>query len=146
MCHQTLETDVSHTGEEGAYGILMRNRTHYDYFKGAFFNNRMMFKTKLSSAYAQNSHSEQGTSFQLYEVSRQRDVFVSLGVILCFILLYGGVRGVFLRWKEMGGGGMMVEGQHDSRSVEGAEGDEEEEYYEYEYEGDIEEMLMSRVE
>lgn len=100
MTTRTTETDIPHSGDEVAYGILVRNKEHYEYFKNAFLNNRMMFKTELSDAYAANTGGprEKEISFKLYEMENQMDVFLVLAAMLGAILLYGCVRKV---WRKL---------------------------------------------
>ena len=104
---KTEKKEISYTGDDVAYGILMKNRSHYDFFNGAFRNNKMAFKNYLWSQHSNNTkkHKEMVSEDKLDLFDAQQEharydlVFISLGCVLAFILLFGIVYEIIKRLK-----------------------------------------------
>ena len=91
--HQrTTQSFIPHTGDEAAYGIWMKHRNQYEFFRNAFINNKMTFKSDLASSEQTNQQkrAESGLIFQLYaDMSHYKYMYIILGGLHVFIILFG---------------------------------------------------------
>ena len=88
----TVQQDIPHTGGEAAYGVWMKKRSHYDFFRHGFENNKMTFKSLLASEYTnqQGEDEEDAFMWQLYgDLSHYRYLYICLGCQLALIVLFG---------------------------------------------------------
>ena len=88
----TTQRNIPHTGDEVAYGIWMKNRIHYEFFRNAFTNNKMTFKSDLATSEQANQMNREKNDFmfQLYgEMSHFKYMYIVLGGLLMFIILFG---------------------------------------------------------
>ena len=70
----------------------MKKKTHYDFFQEAFTNNKMAFKSDLSSQYSHMTNKViDDLNMKLYDedVTHYRYLFVVLGCTLVAVVLFG---------------------------------------------------------
>ena len=84
MSDSTVETDVDHMDEEATYGIFVKDRAHYEFFREAFTSNKLTFKSLLAAKYANDRAAKKEEPLptlqmtKLFDISSTHDVFFVL--------------------------------------------------------------------
>ena len=89
--NDTIKTDVPYVGEKVFYGILVKHYEHYQFFKDAVLNNKMVFERVMSiHLFANNSRIERKySSINIHFLFRHEYVMITVGIIVGVIISFG---------------------------------------------------------
>ena len=86
---RTTQHNIPHTGDEAGYGIWIKDRNHYNFFRNAFENNRLTFKSDLASDFTHPVDENKGNDFLYTDLDHYEYLYIVLGGLLIFIVLFG---------------------------------------------------------
>ena len=88
---KTVQQNIPHTGDEMAYGIWMKHRSHYTFFRDAFMNNQISLKSELAEENINNRKRDKPVkTIKLFaKISNYRHLFIISGGVLGVVVLFG---------------------------------------------------------
>ena len=103
----TIITDVQHRGEDLSYGVLIKFKKRYDYFKPMFESNKLAFHATImqylnNGARNSTSQNEDELKTETFDYAALRDLelayfLIPLGIIVLFGMLFEILRNYRMR-------------------------------------------------